>query len=86
MGNTMRMRPRDAEGRGVGDDMAPQRSTKQQHAAAWDDAWEVQPRAGGEDQDAQRAKISIKVASTCLDDTDRQQEPSSCLLFCNSLV
>ena len=62
MGNTMRMRPRDAEGRGVGDDVAPVHSAAQQHAAAWDDAWEVQGRAGGEDSDAQRAKISIKVA------------------------
>ena len=77
MGNTMRMRPRDAEGRGVGDDMPPQHSAKQQRTAAWDDAWEVQGRAGGKDSDAQRAKISIKVASRCLHDTEQQREPSS---------
>ena len=63
MGNTVRMRPRDADGIGIGDDIAPQRSKAQQQAAAWNDVWNNDARVGGETEETitQSQKISIKV-------------------------
>ena len=63
MGNTVRMRPRDADGIGIGDDISPQRSKAQQQAAAWNDVWNNEPRSGAEAGEtiSQSQKISIKV-------------------------
>ena len=65
MGNTVRMRPRDADGIGIGigDDIPPQRSKAQQQATAWNDAWDQEARLGAEAEDtiSQSSKISIKV-------------------------
>ncbi|CAL5224336.1 g7008 [Coccomyxa viridis] len=65
MGNTVRMRPRDADGIGIGDDITPQRSKAQQQATAWNDAWERDAHFAAETEEtvSQSSKISIKVRS-----------------------
>lgn len=61
MGNTVRMRPRDAEGRGRGDDVAAQHSTADQRAAAWNNVWETEKHLGATEMSDRGAKVSIKV-------------------------
>ena len=68
MGNTVRMRPRDADGIGIGDDITPQRSKAQQQATAWNDAWERDAHFAAETEEtvSQSSKISIKVGHSNL--------------------
>lgn len=61
MGNTVRMRPRDADGVTIGDDRTPQRSTARQ-AAAWDDVWSTE--AAVDNQERLNSKISIKARAS----------------------
>ena len=66
MGNTVRMRPRDADGIGIGDDIAPQLNKAQQQVAAWNDVWnkeEARFGAAAEEMISQSSKISIKVVT-----------------------
>lgn len=66
MGNTVRMRPRDADGIGIGDDIAPQLNKAQQQVAAWNDVWnkeEARFGAAAEETISQSSKISIKVVT-----------------------
>jgi len=61
MGNTVRMRPRDADGITIGDDRTPQRSTAQQ-TAAWNDVWSTE--AAVDTQERLKSKISIKARAS----------------------
>ena len=60
MGNTVRMRPRDPDGYGIGEDITTQRSMAQ-HDTAWNDVWKVHSQPAGEQLNGQSSKISIKV-------------------------